>query len=63
MMIFTKRTCKRCNNHMLDRSKSLDFWILVCGESKISEPITVSREYKNLSYNAPKWCPKKWRNR
>lgn len=59
MNLFRKKTCKRCNRHMLDRSKSLDFWILVCGEGMVSEPIEVAREYSGLSYKRPKWCPKK----
>ena len=57
MGLFRTKTCKRCKDHMLDRSKSLGFWILVCGSSNVSEPIEVAREYRGLSYKRPKWCP------
>lgn len=53
------QTCKKCQHHMLDRSKSLGFWILVCGSGRVSKPISVSREYSELSYKRPKWCPKR----
>ena len=59
MNLLRRKTCKRCNSHMLDKSKSLNFWILVCSEGRVSEPIAVAREYSKLSYKRPKWCPKR----
>ena len=61
MNLFTKRKCKQCSKHMLLKTDHFEYWVLVCYEA--DKPISVSKEYEKLSYKAPKWCPKKWRNR
>ena len=61
MNLFTKRKCKQCNKHNLLRTSNFGYWVLACDE--MDKPITVSKSYGKLDYTAPKWCPKKWRNR
>ena len=61
MRILTKRKCKQCSKVVLLKTNHFGYWVLACEE--MDRPIAVSKSYTGLKDGAPKWCPKKWRNR
>ena len=59
--LFTKRKCKQCSKVALLKTDHFGYWVLACEET--DRPIAVSTRYTSINDKAPKWCPKKWRNR